>query len=239
MILGATSDMAVAIAHKYASEDFSITMAARDIARLQVIASDINIRYQVKVDWVYFDALDYGSHQDFYNNLNINPDVVICVFGLLGDQEKAQADWNECATILHSNLTGAVSILNVIANDFEMKKSGIIAGISSVAGDRGRQSNYIYGCAKAGFTAYLSGLRNRLFKSNVHVLTVKPGFVKTKMIEGLKTPGPLTASPEIVARKVYKAVRRKKNTLYVLPVWWLIMFIIRSIPEVIFKRLKL
>jgi short-subunit dehydrogenase len=132
-----------------------------------------------------------------------------------------------------------VSILNVVANEFEKLNDGLIIGISSVAGERGRQSNYLYGSAKAGFTAYLSGLRNRLFKSNVHVMTVKPGFMKTRMIEGIKTPGPLTASPEIAARKIFKAAQSRKNVVYILPVWRLIMFIIRSIPEGIFKKMKL
>jgi decaprenylphospho-beta-D-erythro-pentofuranosid-2-ulose 2-reductase len=108
-----------------------------------------------------------------------------------------------------------------------------------VAGERGRQSNYLYGSAKAGFTAYLSGLRNRLYPHGVHVLTVKPGFVKTRMIENLKTPGPLTASPKKVAEKISKALVSKTNTLYVLPVWRIIMGVIRMIPEAVFKRLKL
>jgi decaprenylphospho-beta-D-erythro-pentofuranosid-2-ulose 2-reductase len=239
LILGATSDVAAALAAKYASENFSITLAGRDEQRLSVMAGDLQIRYRVPVSTALFDALDFKSHEFFYNQLPHRPDIVICVFGLLGDQVSAQSNWRECATIIDSNFTGAISILNVAANDFEQRKAGVIVGISSVAGDRGRQSNYIYGSAKAGFTAYLSGLRNRLFRSNVHVLTVKPGFMKTKMIEGLKTPGPLTAAPEVVARKIYNAVQNKSNVIYVLPIWRLVMLIIRSIPEGIFKKLKL
>jgi decaprenylphospho-beta-D-erythro-pentofuranosid-2-ulose 2-reductase len=239
LILGATSDMAVAIARKLAGEGYSITLAARSTERLSALEGDLRVRYKTMVNSAYFDALDFAGHEGFYTSLPEKPDIVICVFGLLGDQPEAQDNWKHCQDIIHSNYTGAVSILNVIANDFERRKKGVIVGISSVAGERGRQSNYIYGSAKAGFTAYLSGLRNRLFRHGVHVMTVKPGFVKTKMIENLSTPGILTASPRKVAEKISKAILRKTNTLYVLPAWGLIMWVIRCIPEAIFKRLKL
>ena len=156
-----------------------------------------------------------------------------------GNHIKAINDWKESERILATNYIGAVSILNIIANDFEKRKSGVIVGISSVAGDRGRMSNYLYGSAKAGLTAYLSGLRNRLFHSGVHVLTVKPGFVRTKMTEGLPLPVLVTADPEQVAKKIYAAIKRRKNTIYILPIWLLIMYIIRNIPEAIFKKMKL
>lgn len=239
LILGATSDMAVAIARQLATEGYSITLAGRSKERLEALESDLRVRHKIMVSSAVFDALDFNSHQKFYDSLSEKPDIVICVFGFLGDQQQAQTDWNHCADIIHSNYTGAVSILNVVATDFERRKKGMIVGISSVAGERGRQSNYIYGSAKAAFTAYLSGLRNRMFQHGVHVMTVKPGFVKTKMIEGLTTPGPLTASPKAVATRVSKAMRKKKNVMYVLPVWSMIMLIIRMIPEGIFKKLKL
>jgi decaprenylphospho-beta-D-erythro-pentofuranosid-2-ulose 2-reductase len=239
LILGATSDMAVAIARQLAIEGYSLTLAGRNTERLSVIEGDVRIRHKAMVTSVHFDALDFQSHQAFYDSLPEKPDVVVCVFGLLGDQQEAEKDWPGCLAILNSNYTGAVSILNVAANDFERRKKGIIVGISSVAGDRGRQSNYLYGSAKAGFTAYLSGLRNRLFRHGVHVITVKPGFVKTKMIEGLTTPGPLTASPKKVGTAISKAIAKKKNTIYVIGIWRLIMMVICFVPEEIFKRLKL
>jgi short-subunit dehydrogenase len=239
LILGATSDMAVAITRQLAIEGYSITLAARNTERLSAMEGDIRIRHKAMVNSVYFDALDFQSHQGFYDSLPEKPDIVICVFGLLGDQRGAESDWAESLQIIQSNYTGAVSILNIVANDFARRKKGTIVGISSVAGERGRQSNYLYGSAKAGFSAYLSGLRNRLYKHGVHVITVKPGFVKTKMIEDLKTPGPLTASPKKVAEKISRAIVQKKDTVYVLPIWRFIMFVIRSIPEGIFKRLKL
>jgi decaprenylphospho-beta-D-erythro-pentofuranosid-2-ulose 2-reductase len=239
LILGATSDMALAIARQLAIEGYSITLAARNIERLSVIEGDIRVRHKAMVNSVFFDALDFEGHEQFYNSLLEKPDIVICVFGLLGDQKQAQDNWRHCHDVISSNYTGAVSILNVIANDFERRKKGVIVGISSVAGERGRQSNYLYGSAKAGFTAYLSGLRNRLYRHGVHVMTVKPGFVKTKMIENIQTPGPLTASPKQVAKKISSAIRKKTNTIYVLSIWSVIMLIIRMIPENIFKRLKL
>ena len=239
LILGATSDMAVAIARHLASEGYSITLAGRSMERLTAMEGDLRVRSKATVTSVLFDALDAESHENFYQSLPEKPDIVICVFGLLGDQREAQDDWKHCHNVINTNYTGAVSILNVVANDFERRKKGVIVGISSVAGERGRQSNYIYGSAKAGFTAYLSGLRNRVFRHGVHVLTVKPGFVRTRMIENIPTPALLTATPKKVAVAVHKAILKKKNTLYVLSVWSLVMLVIRSIPEGIFKRLKL
>lgn len=239
LILGATSDMALAIARKFGSHGYTLTLAGRNLEKLKIIKADIEIRQHATVDVAVFDAANVSSHQSFYDQLPVKPDIVFCVFGLLGDQMKAQYDWKTCEEILVSNYVGAVSILNIIANDMETKKEGTIVGISSVAGERGRQSNYLYGSAKAGFTAYLSGLRNRLCKHGVHVLTVKPGFVKTKMLDGMKTPGPLTAQPKDVAEDIYNAVQTKKNTIYTRGVWRLVMYTIKSIPEPIFKKLKL
>jgi decaprenylphospho-beta-D-erythro-pentofuranosid-2-ulose 2-reductase len=239
LILGAASDMAVAIARKFAAEGYTLMLAARNLERLQAIEADLKVRHQAPVSSIRFDALDFDSHAQFYENLPEKPDIVICVFGLLGDQAAAQQNWKACEEILFSNYVGAVSILNIVANDFEKRNKGTIVGISSVAGERGRQSNYFYGSAKAGFTAYLSGLRNRLFHHNVHVVTVKPGFVKTRMLDNMKTPGPITASPKQVAEKVFKAVKAKANNIYVLPVWSLIMLVIRTIPEGVFKKLKM
>lgn len=239
LILGATSDMAVAIARKLAAEGYSLTLAARDTDRLAALESDLRVRHMASVSSLRFDALDFASHQAFYAALAEKPDVVICVFGLLGDQARAERDWAHCHQIIDSNYTGAVSILNIVAEDFAARKRGVIIGISSVAGERGRQSNYIYGSAKAGFTAYLSGLRNRMYPYGVHVMTVKPGFVKTRMLENMSTPGPLTANPVEVANSIARAIRKRRNVLYVRPIWSWVMGVIRNIPEPVFKRLKL
>ncbi len=239
LILGATSDMAQALAYRYAQEGYQVTLAARQIEPLTALVSDLQIRYQAKVAALAFEATDYASHATFYANLATPPNVVICVFGYLGEQAKAQEDFAESEKIIATNYVGAVSILNIVANDFESRQSGCIIGISSVAGDRGRQSNYIYGSAKAGFTAYLSGLRNRLAKSQVQVLTVKPGFVRTRMTEKLKLPPFITATPTQVANQIYRAHQAKRDVLYTLWMWQFIMLIIRHIPEFIFKRLSL
>ncbi len=239
LILGASSDVAVACAHQFAKEKYDLFLAGRDVNQLNILASDIQIKYQVKVSAVVFDALLFDEHASFYEALNPKPEIAICVFGLLGDQAISSKDWASCKRVIDSNFTGAASILNVISNDFEDRKSGVVVGISSVAGERGRQSNYIYGSAKAGFTAYLSGLRNRLVSSGVHVVTVKPGFINTKMTESLKLPKPVTAQPNQLGLAIFDAVKNKKNVIYVLPIWRLIMFIIRNIPESIFKKLKL
>jgi decaprenylphospho-beta-D-erythro-pentofuranosid-2-ulose 2-reductase len=239
LILGAASDMAVAIARKFASDKYDVIVAGRDLEFLNTLQSDLSIRYNVKSAAIKFDALDYRSHESFYQNLPFKPDVTICVFGYLGDQEKAMKKWDETSKIIATNYTGAVSVLNIVANDYEEKKKGIIVGISSVAGERGRQSNFIYGSAKAAFTAYLSGLRNSLYKSGVHVVTVLPGFVYTKMTAELPLPKMLTATPEEVANVVKKAVVHKKNRVYVKWFWKWIMLIIKLIPEPVFKKMKL
>jgi len=239
LILGATSDMAIALARHLGAKGHNLQLAARNAEHVLSLKKDIEIKNKVTVENIAFDALDYDSHYEAYQRLSVKPDVAIVVFGYLGEHQTGIKDWKECHKIIDTNYTGAVSILNVIANDFESRRAGTIVGISSVAGDRGRMSNYLYGSAKAGLTAYLSGLRNRLFHSGVHVMTVKPGFVDTKMTEGLPLPAPLTAQPEAVAKRIYSALLGKKNVVYVLPIWWIIMTIICAIPEFIFKKLKL
>jgi short-subunit dehydrogenase len=239
LLLGAASDMAVAIARKMASKGYTVQLAARNAQRLQALCSDIEVRYQVNCSLHEFDAIDFASHAKFFHSLSQKPDVTICVFGYLGENESARVNWSESEKIIHSNYTGAVSILNIVSNYYAEQKKGTIVGISSVAGERGRQSNYIYGSAKAGFTAYLSGLRNRMFREGVHVVSVQPGFVYTRMTESIKLPPLLTAKPEQVADTVYAAIQNKKNTVYVKWFWRWIMLIIKCIPEFMFKKMKL
>ena len=239
LLLGATSDMSIAIAEKFASKGYQIQLAARNVNRLLPLQSDLAIKYTVRVSVHEFDALAFDTHKTFFNSLEPKPDVTICVFGYLGENEKATTDWQQASQIINTNYTGAVSILNVAAAYYASKGQGAIAGISSVAGERGRQSNYLYGSAKAGFTAYLSGLRNHLYHKGVHVTTVQPGFVYTKMTEDLKLPPLLTAKPEDIGEAVYQAVEKKKNIVYVKWFWAPIMTVIKTIPEFIFKKLKL
>ena len=239
LILGASSEVALSLADLLAAESCEIILATRNIERLNPVKSDLVVRFGAQVTLHEFDALKTDTHAEFYAVLNPPPDTVICFFGYLGDHTKALKDWQECSRILASNYIGAVSILNLVANDFERRRQGTIVGISSVAGERGRQSNYLYGSAKAGFTTYLSGLRNRLFKSGVHVLTIKPGFMQTRMLEGMKTPKALTAQPAQAAGLILKAIAKKKNVAYIFPFWKWVMLIIKNIPESIFKRMKL
>lgn len=239
LIIGAKSDIAKAVARKYAKEGYNLYLAARKSSELKELANDINIRTKKEVKCVELDILNYSSHHIFYDSLGEKPLGVILTVGYLGKQEKAQSDFEEAKQIIDTNFTGVVSLLNVIVNDFEMRKSGFIIGISSVAGDRGRKSNYIYGSAKAALTVYLSGIRNRLYKANVHVVTVKPGFVETKMTESMDLPKKLTAQPEEVADDIYKAQQKGKNVVYTKWIWRGIMWVIIHLPERIFKKMNL
>lgn len=240
LIFGANADLGNQLAHFHASQGDSLILTARKNEQLQKIKADLEIRYKVDIRTYELEARDYDKHPNILNEIGLEEvDTVYCVFGYLGSQEKAITDFEESRQIIEVNYLGAVSLLNEVANVFENRKSGTIVGISSVAGERGRQSNYFYGSSKAGFTTYLDGLRNRLTPSGVHVMTVKPGFMRTKMTEGLPLPGPLTADPDKAARLIAKAATKKKNTYYVLPIWRLIMLIIRNVPEFIFKKLSL
>jgi short-subunit dehydrogenase len=231
--------MATAIAKKFAENGYSVQLAARNSSRLQALQSDITIRYQVDCSIHEFDALQFSTHAPFFEGLNPRPDVTICVFGLMEDEDAAFDDWQITERMIQANYTGAVSILNAAARLYRSLGKGTIVGISSVAGERGRQSKLIYGSAKAAFSAYLSGLRNKLCKDHVHVVTVKPGFVFTKMTEQIPLPKPLTATPAEVAKVVWNAVSRKKNVVYVKWFWRYIMLIIKSIPEFQFKKMNL
>lgn len=239
LLLGAGSDIARSLARKFASEGYEIQLAARNASRTGPLEQDIAIRYNVPCTAHEFDATRPETHAAFFASLPVLPDITISIFGYLGDQKIASSDWAECERIIAVNYTGAVSILNVVANAYAAHGRGTIVGISSVAGERGRQSNYLYGSAKAGFTAYLSGLRNRLNPAGVHVLTVKPGFVDTKMTENMSLPPLVTAQPDAVAAAIFDAVRKKKNVLYVKWMWRWIMLLIKSIPESVFKKMKL
>jgi hypothetical protein len=239
LILGAKSDIAQAVAKQYAAAGYDLLLAGRTIEELDGFAKDLSIRNDIQVKLYEFDANDLNSHANFVDRLPQLPDGVITAIGYLGEQKQAEQDWFECEKIMSQNLLGNISILNIIANHFAERQSGFIVGISSVAGDRGRQKNYLYGAAKAGFTTYLSGLRNRLYKDKVHVLTVKPGFVNTRMTADMELPAKLTAEPEEVAKAIFKAQQNNKNTLYTKGIWAWIMRIIRMIPEWQFKKMDL
>ncbi|MFW5655882.1 MAG: SDR family oxidoreductase [Roseicyclus sp.] len=239
LILGAASDMARAIARAFAAEGHAIQLAARDPARLEQDRADLETRHGVRVSLHDFDAVDLGSHAGFVESLPVLPDIAVCAVGAMGRQEENAAKPELGAQIMRANFEGPAAILAHLANAMEARGSGTLVGISSVAGERGRASNYVYGAAKAGFTAFLSGLRNRLAKKGVHVVTVLPGFVATAMTEGMDLPDALTAQPEEVGKAVRDAVAKGRDVIYVRPVWRLVMGIIRAIPERIFKKTSL
>ena len=239
LILGGNSDVGKSLSRDFSKLGSNIILTSRKKGQLDSFKSDLEIRYSIKCDLEFFDVLDFNSHESFYNNLKKKPDIVISCIGYLDNQEKSENSFEESLKSIHTNFTGLVSVLNIISNDFESRKSGIIVGVSSVAGDRGRGSNYIYGSSKSAFTSYLSGLRNRLFNSGVKVITVKPGFINSKMTKHLDLPKILTASPNDISSDIIKSIKDKKNIIYTKWFWKWIMIIIESIPEFIFKKLKL
>jgi short-subunit dehydrogenase len=237
-VLGAGSLIAQAAAADFAEAGHEIIFAGRNSDGLSKLANDFNIRYNVKCYAEQFDALEYNSHKKFLEDvLSKLPDLnyVLVAFGYLGTQEKAQSDFDEAHKIIDTNYTGAVSICELLAAEFESRKKGNIAVISSVAGDRGRQSNYMYGSAKGGLTVYTSGLRSRLTKSGVNVLTIKPGFVDTPMTYGMPLPKLLTASAQKVGKDIYRAMVKQKSVIYTPFYWRGIMQVVKSIPEFIFR----
>jgi len=239
LIVGAKSDIAKAVAVEYAKNGYDLYLAAKNSHELIDFSNDIQIRFKRKAICIELNILDYNGQQSMYASLDPKPVGVISAVGYLGDQKKAQSDIDEVKNIININYTGLVHMFHIIANDFEGRKSGFIVGISSVAGDRGRKSNYLYGSAKSAFSTYLSGLRNRLFEANVQVLTVKPGFVATKMTSGMILPEKLTAQPTDVARDIFSAQQKGKDILYTKWIWQWIMLAIKAIPEWLFKKMSI
>ncbi len=239
LILGATSDIARACARRFAAEGFHLILAARHPEDLSRDIKDLHIRFGVEAKTVFFDVLDMDSHEKFFNSLESLPDGVLCAIGTMAETEAAMSNPKKLKHILDSNLTGPAGILTLAAEAFRKRGKGFIIGISSVAGNRGRGTNYPYGSAKAGFSAFLSGLRNRLGKSGVSVMTVLPGFVRTRMTETMALPEKLTAEPVEVANDIFRGWKKGKSIVYTKGIWRFIMLIIQHIPEFLFKRMKL
>ena len=239
LVLGARSDIGIAVAHRFAKAGYDIQLAARKADSLSIEKSDIELRYQVSVSLHEFDALEIESHHNFVQNLPHLPTVAVCAVGYMGEQRESELDVTAAMLVMKSNYEGPACIMSALANRFEQRGFGTLVGISSVAGERGRASNYIYGSAKAGFTAFLSGLRNRLSKKGVHVVTVLPGFVVTKMTEGMNLHTFLTSTPKKMAQVIFNGVQKKQNIIYFKAIWGPVMLIIRNIPEILFKKGKL
>jgi len=244
LLVGASSAIAQELARKLCQRGCHLVLAGRNTDELESIATDLRIRYQGTVYIEPFDALNFAEHANFVERcLGLSEEplsgAIVC-YGTMHDQQQSQTDWALTDQMIQTNFTSVVSLMNVLAEYFAQQQAGYMAAISSVAGDRGRQSNYLYGCTKAALSAYLQGLRNRLYRKGVHVLKIKPGLVDTPMTDGLVNPNSfLVSSPQRIGRDIDRALRRQKNVLYTPWKWWWIMCIIRWLPEQVFKRLKL
>lgn len=239
LVIGATSDIGRAIGRALARDGWALQLAARDATRLANEAADLALRGAGEVAQWRCDVLEEGAAAALAGALEPLPDVAICVVGELGEQAGGERDAAAAERVMHTNYIGPALLLGTLAERFEARGGGVLVALSSVAGERGRASNYLYGSAKAGLTAFLSGLRNRLHPSGVHVVTVLPGFVATRMTDGMALPPALTTTPEAVATQVVRAIKRRRNVVYSKPLWRLIMAIVRALPEAAFKRLRL
>jgi len=237
LIVGAKSDLALSCAHQYASNGFDLQLAGREILIFKDEVQQKLKKYNVKISFLEFDMLNYSCFTSFISNLRPLPDVVICLVGTLGSQNNHYNSIDETSLIIKTNYEGPSIFLGKIAESFEKRRSGSIIAISSVAGLRGRRSNYVYGSAKSGLATFLSGLRAKMYEANVSVMTVIPGYIDTKMIANIKTPKLLTSSPDNLAKKIFK--NRGKDILYSSISWKIIMRFICIIPERIFKKLNL
>jgi hypothetical protein len=239
-IFGASSEVGMELGQVFAKAGFNLMLVSRRCERLLPLKKDIELRYKVRVSLIELDVLEISAVDQFFREYEEGFPVVSCIcFGYLGNESEARTNFDEFQRILQVNYFCAAYISNCVGRIYHGRGGGCLIGFSSVAGDRGRGSNYMYGSAKAGFSTFLSGLRNHLSGRNVHVMTVKPGFIDTKMTAHLTLPKTLTLSAQEVAMRVFKAYKRKNDVVYIGWYWRYIMFVIRSIPERIFKKLSL
>jgi decaprenylphospho-beta-D-erythro-pentofuranosid-2-ulose 2-reductase len=237
VVVGATSAIAQHVARIYADQGASFFLVARDPARLAAVAGDLRVRGAAHVESAVFDLDDAAAHERLFEAADaaLGPaDIVLVCYGVLGSRD---AGPEEAQAILRTNLAGPTSILLRAARRMEERRAGTLVAVSSVAGDRGRAANPVYGAAKAGLTALLSALRQRLSRAGVSVVTVKPGFVETPMTAHLP-PLPFAVGPERVARDIVRAVERSADVVYTPPIWRLVMLIVRLLPEKLFKKLS-
>jgi decaprenylphospho-beta-D-erythro-pentofuranosid-2-ulose 2-reductase len=241
LIIGATSAIAAETARAYAERGAKLFLAGRNAAKLASVAADLRVRGAVEV---HTGVLDVGQISDQTAVIDsaistlAGLDVALIAHGTLPVQSACEKQVDETVEALHVNFTATITLLTILANYFEAQHQGCIAVITSVAGDRGRQSNYVYGAAKGGVERFLQGLRNRLHASGVTVLTIKPGFVDTPMTASVKK-NPLFASPRRVGRSIHRAIERRRDVIYIPWFWRPLMAVIRVLPEPLFKRLHL
>ena len=241
LVIGGTSDIGHATALRYAKAGWSVSLTARDLDAVRRNADDIAARSGVATSTHRLDVLETQQLDAFVKSVPVLPDTVVCVVGELGDQALAQTDPAIATMVMRTNFEAPSLLLELFAQRMEERGFGTIIGVSSVAGDRGRASNYYYGAAKAGFSQFLSGLRNRLaLAGKVRVITIKPGFVRTRMTARMKLPPLLTAQPSQVADAIFRAdVTNRPDVVYVGRRFRLVMALICSLPETVFKRMRI
>jgi decaprenylphospho-beta-D-erythro-pentofuranosid-2-ulose 2-reductase len=241
LIIGATSAIAAETARAYAERGAKLFLAGRNAAKLASVAADLRVRGAAEVHTGVLDVaqIPYQTRviESAISTL-AGLDVALIAHGTLPVQSACEKQVDETVEALHVNFTATITLLTILANYFEAQHRGCIAVITSVAGDRGRQSNYVYGAAKGGVERFLQGLRNRLHASGVTVLTIKPGFVDTPMTASVKK-NPLFASPRGVGRSIHRAIERRRDVVYIPWFWRPLMMVIRVLPEPLFKRLHL
>lgn len=241
IVFGVTSRIAREVALRLAERGMTLVVTARELGETERIAADIRVRTGSPAVARSFDARATGGHQAFVAEIEreFGPiETAVLAFGDMGEQREAEHDPAMLVRVLETNFVGAAALCEALAEPMVGRGRGAIAVLGSVAGDRGRQSNYIYGSAKGGLAVYLQGLRNRLFSKGVHVVTVKLGFIDTRMTWGLKTKIPV-ATPEAASVAIVAGIDRRTDTLYYPPFWRAVMGVIRAVPERAFKRLSL
>ena len=237
-VLGASSDIAQALLPWIAPDTEDLYLTARQPQKLSPIKEQLEASAFCRVHLLELDVLDFGQSQKKIETLFRSPiELFICMPGYAPKSKAGWVEAEETARIINTNYTALVLLLNQAAVRMERQKKGMIVAVSSVAGERCRKKHYLYGSAKAAFTAYLSGLRSRLYPSGVHVMTVLPGLVQTKMLDAKKYPLLLTVSPQKAAKYIYKGIRNKKDVLYITWLWRWLVLALRFLPEGCFKRL--
>jgi decaprenylphospho-beta-D-erythro-pentofuranosid-2-ulose 2-reductase len=241
LIIGATSAIAEATARLWAQKGYRLYLVARNEERLKAMAADLSIRGAEVRGTCVLEVSDFSRHEEIIERgvqALDGLDLALIAHGTLSDQKACERDFKLALQELNTNAISVVSLVTKLANHFEAQKHGTIAVISSVAGDRGRQSNYVYGAAKGMVTILLQGVRQRVHRSGVHVLTIKPGFVDTPMT-GSFEKGILWSKPDKIAKDINRSIENRRCTVYTPGFWRLIMFAIHYIPEYFFKKLRL
>lgn len=242
LIVGATSAIAHACARQWAGAGHALYLVARDNERLTSNAADLVGRGADRVETFNLDVQNIEEQKAMVQQCWMafhQIDIALIAHGTLPDQAACEVQADTALHEFNVNATCTIALLGLLANRFEQQRCGTLAVISSVAGERGRPTNYLYGAAKAAVSTFAEGLRARMYKLGVHVLTIKPGFVNTPMTQGLALPQALVAQPDAVASDILKAIETRKDVIYTPAFWGLIMLVIRTIPGFIFKRLNL